>query len=309
MKGTSHDQQIKFKDKTQKMIATTKFPKIFSEKVDMDKVNLDVMRIWCRKFTRIADKITEILGFEDDVCIGLIMNLLEDKEDPKRIFVELTGFFEAETFKFMKQLWAMLLSAQESVGGIPKSILDKAKEEIRKDRLSNEKKIEPNPQERNPREARRSRSISRLRLFTRSPRNPSPYHIESFHNKRRSPLDLERSRHKELSPVRRSASRSPPRSRGYHRRYSRSPPSGRNPSEQRRYRDYDSTHPSQHYESSRRYGTDYGGRNRSPIPDIYHHRHDDYRRTRSWRDDSRNYTRSRDEQREIRHSRDGHAED
>ena len=300
MKGTSHDQQIKFKDKTQKMIATTKFPKIFSEKVDMDKVNLDVMRIWCRKFTRIADTITETLGFEDDVCIGLIMNLLEDKEDPKRIFVALTGFLEAETFKFMKQLWAMLLSAQESVGGIPKSILDKAKEEIRKDRLSNEKKVEPNPQKRNPREARRSRSISRLRLLNRSPRNPYP--IESFHNNRRSHVDMERSSHKELSPVRRSASRSPPRSRGYHRRYSRSPPSGRHPSEHRRYRDY--------YERGRRYGSDNGGRNRSPTPDIYHHRHDDYRRTRSWRDDSRSYTRSRDdEEREIRHTRDGHPED
>ena len=109
-------------------------------------------------FNRITDEVTAHLGFEDDVCIGLIMNLLEDNEDPKKIYVELSGFLEDGTFKFMKKLWTMLVSAQESMGGIPQAILDKAKENIRKDRLDIEMHQSANIEKRRvPR-----RSISRF---------------------------------------------------------------------------------------------------------------------------------------------------
>ena len=39
--------------------------------VDMKKVNLDVMSKWC------TERLTEILGFEDEIVINLAINLLQ----------------------------------------------------------------------------------------------------------------------------------------------------------------------------------------------------------------------------------------
>lgn len=44
--------------------------------------------------------------------------------------IQLTGFLEGNTMKFMEELWNLLLSAQESLAGIPKEILEKKKQEI-----------------------------------------------------------------------------------------------------------------------------------------------------------------------------------
>lgn len=45
--------------------------------------------------------------------------------------VSLTGFLESSTPTFMSELWSLLLSAQESVGGIPREFVEKKKEEMR----------------------------------------------------------------------------------------------------------------------------------------------------------------------------------
>ena len=45
-------------------------------KVDMRKVNLDVMRPW------IANKVIELVGFEDEVVVEYAMGLLEDPAQP-----------------------------------------------------------------------------------------------------------------------------------------------------------------------------------------------------------------------------------
>ena len=74
-----------------KLLKSTKFPPEFSQKVDMSKVNVEVMKRsvptvhqdslttdglidWPRW---IAGKISEILGSEDDIVIELCFNLLE----------------------------------------------------------------------------------------------------------------------------------------------------------------------------------------------------------------------------------------
>jgi serine/arginine repetitive matrix protein 1 len=54
-----------------RLMKSTKFPAEFSQKVDMQKVNLQVMKKW------IASKISDILGNEDDVVIELVFNLIE----------------------------------------------------------------------------------------------------------------------------------------------------------------------------------------------------------------------------------------
>lgn len=71
----------------------------------------------------------------DDICSELCISLLEAKTDPKEIQIQMTGFLEESTFKFMKQLWELLLSAQSSVGGIPQIFLEAKKEEIKKQRV------------------------------------------------------------------------------------------------------------------------------------------------------------------------------
>jgi serine/arginine repetitive matrix protein 1 len=42
----------------------------------MRKVNIDVIRPW------IAKKVTELVGFEDEVVVEYAMGLLEDKSQP-----------------------------------------------------------------------------------------------------------------------------------------------------------------------------------------------------------------------------------
>lgn len=55
----------------QKLLKATKFPPEFNQKVDMQKVNIEVIKKW------IAGKISEIIGSEDDIVIELCFNLLE----------------------------------------------------------------------------------------------------------------------------------------------------------------------------------------------------------------------------------------
>ena len=73
-----------------KLLKQTKFPPEFSQKVDMKKVNVEVMKKYAitgdtapsleltdTHARWIAGKISEVLGNEDDVVIELCFNLLE----------------------------------------------------------------------------------------------------------------------------------------------------------------------------------------------------------------------------------------
>ncbi|MEQ2199327.1 hypothetical protein XENOCAPTIV_010911 [Xenoophorus captivus] len=95
--------------------------------VDMTKVNLEVIKPW------ITQRVTEILGFEDDVVIEFIFNQLEEKHpDSKMMQINLTGFLNGKNAReFMRDLWPLLLSAQENIAGIPSAFLEQKKEEIR----------------------------------------------------------------------------------------------------------------------------------------------------------------------------------
>jgi hypothetical protein len=58
----------------QKRLKATKFPPEFDQKVDIEKVNIDLMKKW------IANKITTILGDEDDVVVETCFNLVEQNQ-------------------------------------------------------------------------------------------------------------------------------------------------------------------------------------------------------------------------------------
>ncbi|KAF9476945.1 PWI domain-containing protein, partial [Pholiota conissans] len=131
-KGTSADQDRRFSDKELKLLRTMKFPPEFDKKVDMRKVNLNVIRPW------IAKKIVELIGFEDEVVVEYAMGLLEDESqpnpDPRKMQINLTGFLTKDTPVFMDALWKLLLEAQQDVTGVPRTFVEQKKEEMRKAR-------------------------------------------------------------------------------------------------------------------------------------------------------------------------------
>ncbi|KAI8590905.1 hypothetical protein BDZ88DRAFT_82258 [Geranomyces variabilis] len=123
----------RFGDKQKKLLKSMKFPKLFDKKVDVKKVNMTVIRPW------VTARVVEMVGFEDDVLIEFVFNLLEaDKVDPRAMQIEISGFLEGNAPSFMKDLWGLLVSAQSTIGGIPQQFLDQKKAEIIKKRVKNE---------------------------------------------------------------------------------------------------------------------------------------------------------------------------
>ena len=127
--GTSTDQDKRFSDKEAKLLKSMKFPPEFEKKVDMRKVNLQVIRPW------VVKKVVELVGFEDELVVEYAMGLLEEPSkfipDPKLIQINLTGFLTSNTPDFMKELWILLLEAQDSPAGVPRSFVEAKKEEMR----------------------------------------------------------------------------------------------------------------------------------------------------------------------------------
>ncbi|KAK4251211.1 PWI domain-containing protein [Corynascus novoguineensis] len=121
-----------------KLLKSTKFPPEFNQKVDMQKVNVQVMKKW------IANRVTELLGNEDDVVIELVFNLVEGVRHPdiKSIQIQLTGFLDKDTPAFCKELWKLLLSAQASPQGVPKELLEAKKLELMQEKMEADKAAE-----------------------------------------------------------------------------------------------------------------------------------------------------------------------
>ncbi|RMZ92602.1 hypothetical protein DV736_g191, partial [Chaetothyriales sp. CBS 134916] len=109
-----------------KLLRQTKFPPEFNQKVDIQKINVEVMKKW------IAGKITEILKSDDDIVIELCFGLFEGSRFPdiKSLQISLTGFLDKDAPKFCKELWNLCLSAQSSPRGVPKELLEAKKLEL-----------------------------------------------------------------------------------------------------------------------------------------------------------------------------------
>ncbi|DAA75787.1 TPA_exp: Uncharacterized protein A8136_1509 [Trichophyton benhamiae CBS 112371] len=144
-----------------KLLKTTKFPPEFAKKVDMTKVNIEVMKKW------IAERISDILGNEDDVVIELCFNLLEGSRFPniKHLQINLTGFLEKDTAKFCKDLWNLCLSAQDSPQGVPKELLEAKKLELMQEQAAAEE-----ARRRAEAEQARERDLERIRRREREDR-------------------------------------------------------------------------------------------------------------------------------------------
>jgi hypothetical protein len=94
-------------------------------KITTGKVKLPVMNSW------ISQRITDLLGFEDDIVINLVINFLEasDHPDPKQLQLDLTGFLEKQAALFVEELWTLLVDAQGNAHGVPSVFIEKKKEQ------------------------------------------------------------------------------------------------------------------------------------------------------------------------------------
>lgn len=126
-RGTNADQDIRFSDKDRKLMKQMKFEPCLDQKVDLTKVNIDVLKPW------ITTKVNNILGMEDDVVINYVFNTFDEPNfNPKRLQINLAGFLNARKAReFMGELWGMMLEAQASEDGIPASLIDKKMKELK----------------------------------------------------------------------------------------------------------------------------------------------------------------------------------
>ncbi|KAL1929361.1 hypothetical protein VTP01DRAFT_1499 [Rhizomucor pusillus] len=260
-KGTSADQDSRFSNKQKKLLKSMKFPPEFDEKVDMKKVKLDVMRPW------ISQRITELLGFEDEVVIDFAYGLLEEENpDPKMMQINLTGFLEKNTQQFILELWRLLLSAQNAVGGVPPVFLEQKKQEILKRK-----------EEARSRDARRNEVMENIRRRKQQ-------EIEDLEQQR-----PRRSRFDDRPP-RYIRSRSPARRRGRSRSISPDRSSRYRGNRSSRYHDYDRSRSRDRDRRSR-----YRDRSRSRSPSYSPNRRREYSFSRRSRRESRSRSRDRNE--------------
>ena len=82
-----------FQDKTEKEKKELKCSKILNVKIDSKKVVINVLKPW------ITEQINAIMGFDDDVLINLVFNLLEKSRypDAKDMLLQLKPFLNDDT--------------------------------------------------------------------------------------------------------------------------------------------------------------------------------------------------------------------
>ncbi len=76
-RGTNVDQDCRWGNSDERLMSKIEkaggFNSILNTKVDLTKVKLDIIKRWCN------ERITEILGFEDDIVVQLVCNLLDSE--------------------------------------------------------------------------------------------------------------------------------------------------------------------------------------------------------------------------------------
>ena len=206
--GSSLEQDARYTNKELELLKSLKFPQVYKEKVDLRKVNLLILKPW------ISSKVQEYLGMEDEVVLEYVFSLLEEnsmeKLDPRKLEIKLTGFLENNTQKFIKELWTLMLSAQQEIGGIPKEFLARKKEEIKRkmelENVSSGAFHRDNYSNRRKSPAYR-RERSKSPNYKRRERSQSPYYRR---NRSKSP-DRRRERSQSPAYKRRERSQSPDR--------------------------------------------------------------------------------------------------
>lgn len=226
-RGTSLGQDTRFSDKNKKLLKSMSFPKEFQVKVDLSRCDLKSIEDW------VDQQITHFLGVDDEVVVSLIMNSLVDAPidfDPKTLMITLAPFLEQDTRKFVRSLWKLLISAQNSASGIPPELISHIGTS-NCEKIAIESKISTMTRERdssNTDEPSSHRTYSSPRKrYGRSPSSRSPlennrddrYSRSQRHEERRS---YRGSYYRDRNETPRYLNRTPPRHRS--RQRSRTPP-------------------------------------------------------------------------------------
>ncbi|SCP04277.1 pre-mRNA splicing factor, putative [Plasmodium ovale] len=137
-KGTSTEQTPYFEDKEKKLIEKIAWPEIYNYKIDVGKINFNVVETWVNK------RLIEILGFEDEIlseyCISQLKHAKEKKDDEennylnaKKLKINLTGFIgNKKSEVFVKELLELLILNEKDEERIAKSLVESKKSEIEK---------------------------------------------------------------------------------------------------------------------------------------------------------------------------------
>ncbi|KAF2969785.1 hypothetical protein GQX73_g3778 [Xylaria multiplex] len=113
-----------------------RFPVEFGQKVDMQRVNLQVLKKW------VAGRISEILDFKHNAPIELCFKFFDSRfPDIKSLPSQLREHLASNAMPFCKELWGLCLSAQCSPHGVPKELLEAKKLELT--RLANSSRKQP----------------------------------------------------------------------------------------------------------------------------------------------------------------------
>eukprot|EP01084_Bolivina_argentea_P234730 395147_1 len=133
VRGSASIDTGRFANKDKEFENKIKWPKSLNTRVNMKKVVFNSIKPWIEK------EIETLLGFDDDVVVNLIYNLLENTQypDAKQISVKLMGFLEQDTIPFMLKLWSHLIDANNNKLGISTKLLADAKQkaQIKKEQI------------------------------------------------------------------------------------------------------------------------------------------------------------------------------
>ncbi|ORM41914.1 putative pwi domain-containing protein [Babesia sp. Xinjiang] len=134
--------------KERELLESKKWPACFSKSVDITKVQIEAFKPW------ITRRVTELMGVEDEIVVDYCLSQLKyfgetdakanaenagdggaclnEKPflDPKKLQINLTGFMAKNARIFVKELWELLLAAQDNEYGIPQAFIEEKKKEI-----------------------------------------------------------------------------------------------------------------------------------------------------------------------------------
>lgn len=125
--------------------ARSKTPLSYKKQVDTTKLNLPVIKRW------IEEQLNEQLP-EDDIAPEFIHELVAGEENPDIIAIEsqVDEFLgKKESRSFCKQLWKLLLGAQEDKDGIPEELVEQRRKILEEQKKANEENSRPNNYGRN----------------------------------------------------------------------------------------------------------------------------------------------------------------
>ncbi|KAK1444580.1 serine/arginine regulated nuclear matrix like protein [Babesia gibsoni] len=134
--------------KERELLESKKWPSCFSQYVDITKVKIDAFKPWINR------RVTELMGVEDEIVVDYCISQLKffgetdakansenagdggrglnEKPylDPKKLQINLTGFMAKNAKVFVKELWELLIAAQDNEYGIPQKFIDEKKKEL-----------------------------------------------------------------------------------------------------------------------------------------------------------------------------------